>query len=228
MKKIVNSFSAKILLPAMVAGLLISSCASNDTSSSTDTITGTDTSMMTRTDTMAIDRTGVTPADTSMRSMDTSMNKATMDSVGKLKRDTSSKATTGVKKARKGKVTILPADARSKSTTMEMDKEGFYANTEVLPAYPGGQKALERFFEDNIVYPVAAEENSTEGTVKMTFAVDENGKVYNPIVMGNKIGDGIEEEALRVFTKMPTWTPGRIKGKNVKTRYTLPVRFQLY
>lgn len=109
-----------------------------------------------------------------------------------------------------------------------MDKEGFYKNTEILPAYPGGHKALERFFENNIVYPDAATENSAEGTVKLTFAVDENGKVYNPVTIGDTIGYGIEAEAIRVFNKMPKWTPGKIKGKNVKTKYTLPIRFQLY
>ncbi|MEO6730020.1 MAG: energy transducer TonB [Ferruginibacter sp.] len=134
-----------------------------------------------------------------------------------------------IKTAKKGKVTIVMAEpAVNKNTVMEMDKEGYYKYTEVLPGYPGGQKALERFFEDNIQYPPLATENDAQGTVKLTFSVDENGKIYQPLVVGDKVGYGIEEEAIRVFNKMPTWTPGKIKGRNVKTRYTLPIRFQLY
>lgn len=134
-----------------------------------------------------------------------------------------------MKTAKKGKVTIVLAEpAANKNTAMEMDKEGFYKYTEVLPGYPGGQKALERFFEDNIQYPQLATENEAQGTVKLNFSVDENGKIYQPLVVGDKVGYGIEEEAIRVFNKMPTWTPGKIKGRNVKTRYTLPIRFQLY
>ena len=110
---------------------------------------------------------------------------------------------------------------------MTADKEGFYSNTEILPAFPGGQKALENFFENNIQYPQDATDNDIEGTVNLNFAVDEKGKVYAPKVTSSNIGHGIETEALRVFNKMPTWTPGKIKGKNVKTRYTLPIKFQL-
>jgi TonB family protein len=111
---------------------------------------------------------------------------------------------------------------------MVADKEGYYINTEVLPSYPGGEKELQRFFEKNIEYPADAEDNGIEGTVKLNFAVDENGKIYSPIVTTPNIGYGVEQEALRVFSKMPAWTPGKIKGKNVKTRFTLPVTFKLF
>jgi len=129
------------------------------------------------------------------------------------------------KKGKKGKVSIImPVSGKG---DMVPDKEGFYANTEVLPAYPGGQKSLEKFFEDNIQYPQEASDAGVEGTVALNFAVDENGKVYAPKLTNEKIGYGLEQEALRVFNKMPKWTPGKIKGKNVKTRFTLPVKFQI-
>ena len=110
---------------------------------------------------------------------------------------------------------------------MEKDQAGYYSNVEVWPAYPGGQDQLERFFEDNIEYPQQASDNGTEGLVTISFDVDENGKIYSPKTVNKPVGDGVEEEALRVFNKMPSWTPGKIKGKNVKTHFTLPVRFQL-
>ena len=215
----------KILFPALALTLLITACNNSDYNKSaggTDsTVTiGTDTSLTTKTDTMMTDQTHVAPMDSANNRM-----LVNPDSLAKAK-DTTSKAKPGTIK--KGKVTIVPAPAASKTAAMEMDKEGYYTRTEILPAYPGGDKALERFFEKNILYPDAATENNAEGTVSLTFAVDENGKVYNPMVTSNKIGYGLEEEAIRVFKKMPTWTPGRIKGKNVKTRYTLPIRFQLY
>ncbi len=143
--------------------------------------------------------------------------------------DTSSTMTTAkpdpAKKGKKGKVSI--AMSAPAPGDMVPDKEGYYTNAEVLPAYPGGQKSLEKFFEDNVQYPLEASDNGVEGTVNVNFAVDENGKIYTPKVKGQKIGYGVEEEALRVISKMPKWTPGRIKGKNVKTRFNLPVKFQL-
>ncbi len=131
------------------------------------------------------------------------------------------------KKGKKGKVSIITITPAGKGD-MTPDKEGFYTTTEVSPGFPGGQKGLEKFFENNIQYPADASDNGVEGLVSINFAVDENGKIYLPKVTSEKVGYGLEQEALRVFNKMPKWTPGKIKGKNVKTRFTLPVRFQLY
>lgn len=144
------------------------------------------------------------------------------DTINRNRADSSAVKKTGV--VRKAKVTIVLPKVTSK---MEMDKEGYYSNADVLPSYPGGQRELENFFTNNIEYPQRATDNGTEGSVDISFLVDENGKVSSPSVVSKKVGDGIEEEALRVFNKMPAWKPGQIKGKNVKTRFTLPVRFQL-
>ena len=57
--------------------------------------------------------------------------------------------------------------------------------------------------------------------------VDENGKVQSAKVVGSKLGDGLDEEAERVISTMPTWSAGMIKGKPVKTRVTVPITYQI-
>jgi periplasmic protein TonB len=225
MKKIFCLFQGKIFLPIAIASLIVTSCASNDTNPATQTGTEEDTTMM-HGDSSVADHTRVEPADTSALHTGDSTVRMNPDTLKTPVKDSAAKAKAD--KAKKGKVSIVLPNQKSNKAAMEIDKDGYYANTEILPAFPGGQKALERFFEDNIIYPVTATENNAEGTVNLNFAVDENGKIYNPVAVNNPIGYGIEEEAVRVFKKMPTWTPGRIKGKNVKTRYTLPVTFQLF
>ena len=131
-----------------------------------------------------------------------------------------------IKRLKKGRIS-LGTYASNNNVALIADKEGFYKNTEVRPSFSGGEKSLENFFESNIQYPEEASENNAEGTVLLNFAVDEKGKIYAPKVISNTIGYGIEKEALRVFNKMPAWLPGSIKGKNVKTRYTLPIKFKL-
>ena len=217
-------FSAKVFLPMAVTALIMASCNTDDTNPASQS--GEDTSAV-HIDTAVADHTNVALPDTSALITPDTTTRTTLDSSKRISNDTASKTKTG-SKAKKLKVSIVAPDSKANTTAMEMDKEGYYKNTEILPAYPGGQKAMERFFEDNIVYPAAASDNNAEGIVKLSFAVDENGKVYNPVATSTPIGYGIEQEAIRVFNKMPTWTPGRIKGKNVKTRYTLPIRFQLY
>ncbi len=130
------------------------------------------------------------------------------------------------KKGGKGKTSIVLTDASPKADEkMEMDKEGVYTRADVTPSFPGGEKALIKFMEANLQYPAAALDEGVEGSLKYQFAVDENGKVYTPTLISEKIGYGLEEEATRVIKKMPKWNPGSIKGKNVKTRFTLPITF---
>ena len=139
--------------------------------------------------------------------------------------DTSKNNMTTKKKT--GKVsTQANADANANSK-IEKDKMGYYTATEVLPAYNGGQNALENYITNNIEYPQQAIDNSTEGTVSVQFLVDDKGNVSNVTTIGNKLGYGLEEEAIRVVSKMPQWTPGQVKGKNVKTWRTLPITYKL-
>lgn len=111
---------------------------------------------------------------------------------------------------------------------MERDRQGIYYRTEVKPSYPGGEKALAKFIQENIVYPEAALENGVEGEVLVGFAVDERGVIYTPIIKGDLAGYGLDEAATDVVAKMPIWNPGQIKGMNVKSYFSLPIKFRIY
>jgi protein TonB len=117
--------------------------------------------------------------------------------------------------------------SESKMSTMKPDKDGVYEMTDVRPAYPGGQAALEDYINNHIEYQQPAIDNNTEGTVDVQFVVDENGNVSNAKVIGNQLGSGLDEEAVRVISGMPKWTPGKVKGKDVKTRMVLPITYKL-
>ena len=201
-----------LLFAGLIASAFGIGCASKDTNSDDYSMMAKDSSMMT-TDSAETMR---MHADTTTATMTTS--DSLMGKMHKAMPDPS-------KKGKKGKVSIVMDS--NVSGDMSVDKEGYYNNTEILPGYPGGEKALGRFYDDNIQYPAEASDNGVDGTVKINFAVDENGKLYAPVVTSPVIGYGLEQEALRVFNKMPKWSPGRIKGKNVKTRFSLPVKFQL-
>jgi periplasmic protein TonB len=138
----------------------------------------------------------------------------------------SSQETAAVPKKKTGKVsaTITEPDATAK---IEKDKMGYYTRTEVLPAYKGGQGALADYISNNIEYPQDAIDNNIEGTVSVQFAVDEQGNISNVKTVGNKMGYGLEEEAVKVVTSMPRWTAGQVKGKNVKTWRVLPITYKL-
>jgi TonB family protein len=135
-------------------------------------------------------------------------------------------ATDPVKK-KIGKASAKMTTDADASAKIEKDKDGYYIRTEVLPSYNGGQTALETYITNTIEYPQEAIDNSVEGTVNVQFLVDEQGNVSEVKTIGNKIGSGLEEEAIRVVSSMPKWTPGQVKGKDVKTWRTLPITYRL-
>lgn len=171
-----------------------------------------------------------------MNATDTAVNNATISATpdtattvaadNAATKDTTSVATNTVK-AKKGKGTVVMIGANDSKAKMEADKDGIYARAEIMPSYPGGQKSLEKFVEDNLQYPQDALDNSIEGRVVISFDVDETGKIYRPMILSPKLGHGLEEEALRVVKAMPQWNPGKMKGQNVKTKFTLPIIYQL-
>ena len=132
----------------------------------------------------------------------------------------------GTAMKKKGKITLGSMKANG-TEKMIADKEGIYNVTDVMPAYPGGQNALEDYMNNNVEYPQNAIDNNSEGTVKVQFVVDENGNVANAKVVGQKLENGLDEEAVKVVSNMPKWTPGKVKGKNVKTRIVLPITYKL-
>lgn len=148
--------------------------------------------------------------------------------------DTSSAAVSANKSAagktssanKKGRVSIGKMTER-KASDMKPDKDGVYEMTDVRPAYPGGQAALEDYVNNNIEYQQPAIDNNTEGTVDVQFVVDENGNVGNAKIVGKELGSGLDDEAVRVISNMPKWTPGKVKGKNVKTRLVIPITYKL-
>jgi TonB family protein len=108
------------------------------------------------------------------------------------------------------------------------DREGVYNTAEVMPQFPGGQGALEDYVNNSVDYPQQAVDQNTSGTIRVSFIIDENGKVMNAHLLGGqRLGNGLDEEAVRVVDRMPAWKPGKVHGKNVKTRLELPINFQV-
>ena len=124
---------------------------------------------------------------------------------------------------------MASASISTNTTTVkaEKDRDGVYNTAEKMPEYPGGEAALSKFVENNITYPQDAVDQNTEGTVNVSFVVDEKGRVVNPVATGKTAGSGLDEEAVKIVKQMPAWKPGMVKGKPVKTRLLLPVTFKL-
>ncbi len=120
--------------------------------------------------------------------------------------------------------------------------EKIFRIVEEMPRFPGcehlsskaerqqcSQNKLLSFIAKNIKYPPLAQESGIEGTVVISFVVEKDGSVTD-IQVVRELGGGCTEEALRVVKLMQEqykWIPGKQRGRPVRVRFTLPIRFHL-
>ena len=97
---------------------------------------------------------------------------------------------------------------------------------EQMPSFPGGQTALMNYLNNNIKYPVIAEENGIQGRVVVQFVVGKDGHISD-VKVAKSVDPSLDKEAVRVVKAMPKWIPGKQNGQAVTVRYTLPVTFRL-
>lgn len=112
------------------------------------------------------------------------------------------------------------------STKGTVKGEQIYDIVEQYPEFPGGYSALTEWIDDNLKYPVEAAMDGIEGRVIVQFIVRPTGKIVDAKVVRG-IAPSLDKEALRLINIMPSWIPGRQKGKAVNVRYTLPITFKL-
>ncbi len=112
------------------------------------------------------------------------------------------------------------------NTDSIQDKSEVFAYVEQMPSFKGGEKKLIEFISQNVKYPEEAKEIGIQGTVFLSFIVDETGSLTQPKIL-KSIHPLLDKEALRVFNLMPKWISGKQNGKPVKVKMCLPVKFKL-
>lgn len=137
----------------------------------------------------------------------------------------------------------LLAEAKSSNTETVVFDCG-----EIMPSFPGGDRALMEFIRTNLHYPDLAMEYGATGRVITTFVVDSLGYTSNYKVtkimklnydtlrlsqesadrqqqLKQQIEQQLGEESLRILSLMPKWTPGNQFGHPVNVKYCVPVPF---
>lgn len=108
----------------------------------------------------------------------------------------------------------------------EVVEEEIFTIVEEMPSFPGGEAKMFEYLGQNIRYPQIAREAGISGVVYVNFVVGTDGKITDVKVLRG-IGGGADEEAIRVVKNMPSWSPGKQRGKAVRVSYNLPIRFSL-
>lgn len=110
-----------------------------------------------------------------------------------------------------------------------------WINIEEVPIFPGCEDAkdkracfnemMEKHIRKNFRYPSMAQELGIQGRVSTQFEISADGTVGSIKKRGpHKI---LEEEAIRILTKLPQMTPGKQRGTAVKVSFSIPIHFKL-
>ena len=103
-----------------------------------------------------------------------------------------------------------------------------YATVEQKPMFNGedaGKFGLWVF--DNIKYPEEAYKSGAQGRVTLQFVISRKGDIKDVKVVKSSGNELLDNEAMRVVSMSPAWTPGKVEGKPVDVLFTFPVVFQL-
>ena len=97
-----------------------------------------------------------------------------------------------------------------------------------MPQLPGGggQEAIIQAIQQRLVYPPKALQAQVEGHVYVDFVVTSTGRVDKVKVVKSLVAD-CDSAVVQAVQQLPRFKPGRVEGKAVWVRFTLPVTFRI-
>lgn len=88
------------------------------------------------------------------------------------------------------------------------------------------QKDFRYWVMGRVVYPAIALQNEIEGRVFISFVIERDGSLGDlKLVRG--VDPSVDKAALDAVADSPKWIPGKVNGKPVRTKFTLPVDFRI-
>jgi len=104
------------------------------------------------------------------------------------------------------------------------DSMKVYTYVQVKPKF---YEDLNKYISDNIQYPDSAKKNNIHGTVYISFIIEKNGSISSISVLRSSSHISLDNEAKRLISTMPNWTPGEQNRKAVRVQYMIPIQFKL-
>lgn len=108
-----------------------------------------------------------------------------------------------------------------------IEEETVFVRAETMPSFQGGDlNTFRTWVQTNVKFPQIALENGIQGRVTLSFVIEKDGRLTNIQVLQTP-DRSLSEEAVRVLSKSPKWTPGKQRNQVVRVSYTLPVEFRV-
>ena len=107
----------------------------------------------------------------------------------------------------KNKKRNQPTQVKSATTKAEQPQRVMCEFFEILPQFPGGDKALMEFLKKEVRQPDEAKD--VKGRVVISVIVETSGELTH-FKVARSVHPALDKEALRVAKMMPKWIPGSI------------------
>ncbi len=119
----------------------------------------------------------------------------------------------------------LIAKLKAPTKAIEEDKT-IYITVQQEASFPGGAAAWRRFLLRELNPNKAIETGLAPGayTLLVEFVVSKNGEISDVAVL-NKVGFGLDEEAIRAIKKGPKWIPAKQNDLVVNAKRRQPITF---
>ncbi len=103
-----------------------------------------------------------------------------------------------------------------------------FSVVEVQAEPVGGESAFYEYVSSQLKdnYPLQAERMNIQGIVYIQFVIEKDGSITD-VQAVKGIGGGCDELAIKVLENSPKWNPGRQRGRAVRSRKIVPIRFKL-
>jgi protein TonB len=122
--------------------------------------------------------------------------------------------------------TVIKEIVISEKVVVEEKADAIFDVVETQPNPPGGMSGWNKYLSENLKYPTQARRMGVEGSVILVFVINTDGSIQDVEVLRG-IGGGCDEEAIKIVKNAPKWEPGKQRGRAVRTRMRLPIRFKL-
>ncbi len=130
---------------------------------------------------------------------------------------------------------VITTMAQVEKSVQKVDKQSnqkpqsddpIFTVVEVMPQFPGGDEARNKYMQENLTYPDEARKAGIQGTVYVTFVIETDGSVSNVKVLRG-VDKSLDEVAVKAIENMPSWKPGMQRGEPVRVQFNMPVKFAL-
>ena len=109
----------------------------------------------------------------------------------------------------------------------EVEEEEIFVAVQQQASFPGGLQKMYDFVRDNLKYPAVSRNNNSQGTTHLRFVVRKDGRIDQVTILKSSGDAFLDQEAVRVVSLMPSWTPAQQNGRSVSSWFTLPIKFTL-